>query len=109
MTNAITSYVGPLDRLGFRGAPGRRERGAKRTLVRVRRFERRDGVPQEARRLSVGVIGWVSEVRQIDLKEEGIDLKGHARRLKGKVPCPGKTDNYAEGSCCVMQWMLPPP
>ena len=55
------------------------------------------------------MIGWVSEVRQIDLKEEGIDLKGHARRLKGKVPCPGKTDNYAEGSCCVMQWMLPPP
>ena len=57
----------------------------------------------------VRLIGWVSEVRQIALKEEGIDLKGHARRLKGKVPCLGKPDNYADGSCCVMQWMLPPP
>lgn len=66
MTNAVTSYVGPLDRL-------------------------------------------VSEVRQIPAKEEGIDLKGHARRLEGKVPCLGKTDSYAEGSCCVMQWILPPP
>lgn len=66
MTNAVTSYVGPLDRLG-------------------------------------------SQVRQIALKEEGIDLKGHARRLKGKVPCLGKTDSYAEGSCCVMQWIFPPP
>ena len=78
-------------------------------MVRERRFERRDGVPRKARRLSVGVIGWVSEVRQIALKEEGIDLKGHARRLKGKVPRLGKTDSYADGSCCVMQWMLPPP
>lgn len=60
-------------------------------------------------RLIVCVIGWVSEVRQIALKEEGIDLKGHARRLKGKVPRLGKTGSYAEGSCCVMQWMLPPP
>ena len=58
---------------------------------------------------TVRLIGWVSEVRQIALKEEGIDLKGHARRLKGKVPCLGKPDNYADGSCCVMQWMLPPP
>lgn len=57
----------------------------------------------------VRLIGWVFEVRQIALKEEGIDLKGHARRLKGKVPCLGKPDNYADGSCCVMQWMLPPP
>ena len=94
-----TSRQCPIDRLGFRGAPGRRERGAKRTLVRERRFERRDGVPRKARRLSVCVIGWVSEVRQIALKEEGIDLKGHARRLKGKVPCLGKTDSYADGSC----------
>lgn len=30
---------------------------------------------QEARRLSVGVIDWVSEVWQIALKEEGIDLR----------------------------------
>lgn len=43
----------------------------------------------------VRLIGWVSEVRQIALKEEGIDLKGHARRLKGKVPCLGKTDVYS--------------
>lgn len=57
----------------------------------------------------VRLIGRVSEVRQIALKEEGIDLKGHARRLKGKVPCLGKTDNYADGSCWVMQWMFPPP
>lgn len=48
---------------------------------------------REPSRLSVCVIGWVSEVRQIALKEEGIDLKGHARRLKGKVPCLGKPDD----------------
>lgn len=48
---------------------------------------------------TVRLIGWVSEVRQIALKEESVDLKGHARRLKGKVPCLGKTDNYADGSC----------
>ncbi len=46
----------------------------------------------------VRLIGWISEVRQIALKEEGIDLKGHARRLEGKVACL----SYAEGSCCVM-------
>lgn len=57
----------------------------------------------------VRLIDWVFEVRQIALKEEGIDLKGHARRLEGKVPCLGKTNSYAEGSCCVMQWMFPPP
>lgn len=57
----------------------------------------------------VRLIDWVFEVRQIALKEEGIDLKGHARRLEGKVPCLGKTNSYAEGSCCVMQWILPPP
>lgn len=43
----------------------------------------------------VRLIGWVSEVRQIALKEEGIDLKVNARRLKGKVPCLGKTDVYS--------------
>lgn len=75
----------------------------------IDRLGSRSITAQEARRLSVCVIGWVSEVRQIALKEEGIDLKGHARRLKGKVPCLGKTDSYADGSCCVMQWMLPPP
>lgn len=42
----------PIDRLGFRSITA-----------------------QEARRLSVCVIGWVSEVRQIALKEEGIDLR----------------------------------
>lgn len=65
----------------------------------IDRLGSRSITAQEARRLSVCVIGWVSEVRQIALKEEGIDLKGHARRLKGKVPCLGKTDNYADGSC----------
>lgn len=42
---------------------------------------------------TVRLTGWVFELRQIALKEEGIDLKGHARRLKGKVPCLGKTDD----------------
>lgn len=41
----------------------------------IDRLGSRSITAQEARRLSVCVIGWVSEVRQIALKEEGIDLR----------------------------------
>ncbi len=41
----------------------------------IDRLGSRSITARKARRLSVGVIGWVSEVRQIALKEEGIDLK----------------------------------
>ena len=58
---------------------------------------------------SVRLTGWVSEVRQIPVKEERRVLWVRKRRLKGKAPYLGKTDSYAEGSCCVMQWIFPPP
>jgi len=46
-----------------------------------------------ANQIAYCLVGWVSEVRQIALKEEGIGLKGHARRLKGEVPCLRKPDD----------------
>lgn len=57
----------------------------------------------------VRLIGWVFEVPQVAAKEERSVLWYAGDGLSGKVPCLGKTDNYADGSCCVMQWMLPPP
>lgn len=53
----------------------------------------------------VRLTGWVFEVRQIGANEERSVLTLRKRRVNAKVACL----SYAEGSCCVMQWMLPPP
>ena len=46
-----------------------------------------------------------AQVRQIGANEERSVLTLRKRRVNAKVACL----SYAEGSCCVMQWMLPPP
>ena len=46
-----------------------------------------------------------AQVRQIGANEERSVLTLRKRRVNAKVACL----SYAEGSCCVMQWILPPP
>ena len=46
-----------------------------------------------------------AQVRQIGANEERSVLTLRKRRVNAKVACL----SYAEGSCWVMQWMLPPP
>ena len=57
----------------------------------------------------VRLIGWVFEVPQVAAKVERSVLWYASDGLSGEMGCLGKPDNYADGSCCVMQWMLPPP
>ena len=53
----------------------------------------------------VRLIGWVFEVPQVAAKEERSVLTLRKRRVNAKVA----RLSYADGSCCVMQWILPPP
>ena len=46
-----------------------------------------------------------AQVRQIGANEERSVLTLRKRRVNAKVACL----SYAEGSCWVMQWILPPP
>ena len=57
----------------------------------------------------VRLTGWVFEVPQVAAKEERSVLWYASDGLSGEMGCLGKPDDYADGSCCVMQWMLPPP
>lgn len=53
----------------------------------------------------VRLIGWVFGVPQVAANEERSVLTLRKRRVNAKVA----RLSYADGSCCVMQWILPPP
>lgn len=53
----------------------------------------------------VRLIDWVFEVPEVAAKEERSVLTLRKQRVNAKVACL----SYADGSCWVMQWILPPP